>query len=161
MSDSARAARMRALAQRLMDSGTFGDEQVRRSAAIAEPLLVVGPRREPHSWLVGLTQDDRLVALFQFLLDGTVMRYSTYQRRAGDLTQCPLARDWLDAESARTRAAARQRADENVEDVWLTFDRSPERLVWAATLRSREGGGRTLFVAGDSVYEPPTSSAFG
>ncbi len=161
MTDSAGAARMRALTRRLLDSETFGDEQVRRSAAIAAPLLVVGPHREPHSWFVGLTQDDRLVALFQFLLDGTVMRYSTYQRRAGDLTQSPLARDWLDAEAARTRAAARQRAGEKVEDVWLTFDRSPDRLVWAATLRSREGDGRTLFVAGDSVYEPPSSAAFG
>jgi hypothetical protein len=161
MSDPTGAAHMRALARQLLDSEVFGDEQVRQSAAIAEPLLVVGPHREAHSWLVGLTQNDRLVALFQFLLDGTVMRYSTYQRRPGDLAHSPLARDWLDPESARARVAALARADEQVEGVWLTFDRNPDRLVWAATLRGGEGGRRTLFVAGDSVYEPPTSPTFG
>ena len=152
---------MRALARRLLDEGTFGDEQVRRSVAIAEPLLVVGPRRQPHSWLVGLTRGDRLVSVFQFLLDGTVLRYSTYQRRPGDCTHCPPARDWLDAASARARAAAKAREGEHVDEAWLTFDRSPDRIVWAATLRGRDGGARTLFVAGDSVYQPPASETFG
>jgi hypothetical protein len=102
------AARAKALARRYLDDGSFGDEQVRRSAAIAAPLLVAGPRREPHSWLVGLTQGDRLVGLFQFLLDGTVMRYSTFQRRPGDLTHSPPARDWLDGrERARRGQSAR------------------------------------------------------
>ena len=152
---------MRALARQLLDQGAFGDEHVRRSVAIAEPLLVAGPRREPHSWLVGLTEGDRLVSVFQFLLDGTVLRYSTYQRRPGDCTHCPPAQDWLDAASVRARAAANTRAGEHVDDVWLTFDRSPDRIVWAATLRARDGGARTLFVAGDSTYEPPASETFG
>jgi hypothetical protein len=161
MTDSTDAARMQKLARRCLDSGSFGDEQIRRSATIAEPLLVAGPNREPHSWLVGLTQGDRLVALFQFLLDGTVMRYSTFQRRPGDLTHSPPARDWLDGDAARARVAARARDGEAVEDVWLTFDRSPDRVVWAASLRGRDGRERTLLVAGDSVYEPPTAPQFG
>jgi hypothetical protein len=154
---------MRALARRLLDEGVYGDEQVRRSTAIAEPLLVAGPRREPHSWLVGLTDGDRLVSVFQFLPDGTVLRYSTYQRRPGDCTHCPAARDWLDPAAVKSHAAARAREGEQVEDAWLTFDRTPDRLVWAATLRGRDGSTRTLFVAGASVYDapPPSSETFG
>jgi hypothetical protein len=155
------AARAKALARRYLDDGSFGDEQVRRSAAIAAPLLVAGPRREPHSWLVGLTQGDRLVGLFQFLLDGTVMRYSTFQRRPGDLTHSPPARDWLDGEAASARAAARARDGETIEDVWLTFDRNPDRIVWAVSLRGSNGEMRTLYVAGDSTYEPPPAPVVG
>jgi hypothetical protein len=161
MTDTTDAAQMQRLARRYLDSGSFGDEQIRRSATIAAPLLVVGPHREPHSWLVGLTQEDRLVALFQFLLDGTVMRYSTFQRRPGELTHSPPARDWLDGDAAKARVAARARDGETVEDVWLTFDRSPDRMVWAVSLRGRDGEARTLLVAGNSVYEPPAAPAFG
>ena len=158
MIDHRRAADMQARARQLLDRGSFGDQQVRRSATIAEPLLVVGPEREPHSWLVALTIAERLVAVFQFLLDGTVMRYSSYQRRPDDLTHCPLAREWLDADVASAHVRAKARPDEEVDDVWLTFDRNPDRVVWAVRLRG-SGGDRTLFVAGTSIYEPPSSSA--
>jgi len=160
MAERRGAADMRALARQLLDSGSYGDEPVRRSAAIAEPLLVAGPRREPHSWLVGLTIADRLAAVFQFLLDGTVMRYSSYQRKAGDLTHGPPARDWLDADVVRAHATANARPGERIEDLWLTYDRNPDRVVWAARLRGGASS-RTLFVAGDSVYEPPPASTFG
>jgi hypothetical protein len=160
MAERRGALEMRALARQLLENGSFGDETVRRSAAIAEPLLVSGPRREPHSWLVGLTIADRLVSVFQFLLDGTVMRYSSYQRTPGDLTHSPPARDWLDAEVVRARATASARTGERAEDVWLTYDRNPDRVVWAVLLRSNAVS-RTLFVAGDAVYEPPPASTFG
>ena len=160
MAERRGAAEMRALARQLLDRGSFGDETVRRSAAIAEPLLVSGPGREPHSWLVGLTIGDRLVSVFQFLLDGSVMRYSSYQRRPGDLTHSPPARDWLDAEVVKARASAKARSGERAEEVWLTYDRNPDRVVWAVLLRGSQAS-RTVFVAGDAVYEPPSASTFG
>lgn len=161
MSDSRAAARMRTLARRLLDDGAFGDEHVRRSGTIAEPLLVADARREPHSWLVGITDGDRLVSVFQFLTDGTVLRYSTYQRRPGDCSQCPLAADWLEAGTVRARASDSALKGEHVEDLWLTFDRSPDRVVWAAILQNSAGRTRTVFVAGSSVYEPPSAQSFG
>jgi hypothetical protein len=161
MTDITAPTRMQLLARQYLDSGSFGDELVRRSARIAEPLLVVDPHREPHSWLVGLTEGDRLVALFQFMLDGTVMRYSTFQRRPGDLTHSPPVRDWLDGEAASARAVVRARDGETIEDAWLTFDRNPDRIVWAVSLRGSNGEMRTLYVAGHSVYEPPPAPIVG
>lgn len=155
-------AGIKALARAHLAQGRFGDEHVRRAATVAEPLVVVGPKGEPHSWLVGLTVGIRLVALFQFLLDGTVMRYSSFQRRPGDLSGCPPASDWLDPASARGQAARQAQPGDEVDMPVLTFDRSPDRLVWAVPIRRRADGQlRTVFVAGSSVYQPPDTPTFG
>jgi hypothetical protein len=95
------------------------------------------------------------------LLDGTVMRYSSFQRRPGDLSGCPPARDWLDPASARDRAASQAHPDDDVETPVLTFDRSPDRLVWAVPIRRPDGRRYTVYVAGSSVYEPPNTPTFG
>jgi hypothetical protein len=154
-------AGIKALASKHLSQGQFVNNHIRRTATVAEPRLVVGPRGEPHSWLVGLTAGTRLAALFQILLDGTIMRYSSFQRRPGDLTGCPPARDWLDPVSARDRAASHAHPDDEVETPVLTFDRSPDRLVWAVPVRRSDGRRHTVYVAGSSVYDPPDSSTFG
>jgi hypothetical protein len=154
-------ARIKALASEHLAQGRFGDEHVRRTATVAEPRLVVGPRGEPHSWVVGLTIGDRLAALFQMLLDGTVMRYASFQRRPGDLSGCPPARDWLDPASARDRVASQAHPHDDVETPVLTFDRSPDRLVWAVPIRGSDGRRHTVYVAGTSVYELPEARTFG
>src|SRR5262249_48816740 len=89
------SAAIEMMARQYLVSGSFGDWFLRDAAAIAVPRLVVGPRGEPHSWLVGLTVGDRLAAVFQLLLDGSLMRYSTFQGQPGDVTRCPPAADWL------------------------------------------------------------------
>jgi hypothetical protein len=155
-------AGIKALASAHLAQGRFGDDYVRRSATIADPLTVAGPNGEPHSWLVGLTVGDRLVAWFQMLLDGTVMRYSSFQRRPGDLTGCPPATDWLDPSSARQQATRHAQPGDEVSTPVLTFDRNPDRLVWAVVIKRRaEGTARKVYVAGGSVYEPPDTSTFG
>ena len=152
------AAAIKALASEHLAHGRFGDDHIRRTATVADPSLVVGPRGEPHSWLVALTTGNRLAAVFQILLDGTVMRFSNFQRRPGDLSGCPSARDWLDPASARDRAATQTHPGDAVDTPVLTFDRSPERLVWAVPVRSPNGDRRTVYVAGNSVYDPPNTT---
>lgn len=155
------SAGITALARAHLAQGRFGDDYVRRAATLADPLVVTGRNGEPHSWLVGLTVEDRLVAFFQFLLDGTVMRYSSFQRRPGDLSDCPPVGDWLDPASARDRAARHAQPDDHVDAPVLTFDRNPDRLVWAVPIRRANGQLRTVYVAGSSVYEPPDTPTFG
>jgi hypothetical protein len=150
------------LARAHLAQGRFGDEYVRRAATIAEPLQVVGLDGRPHSWMVGLTVGDRLVAFFQILLDGTVLRFSSFQRRTGDLAGCPPAKDWLDATSAREQVVRQAQSGDEVGTPRLSFDRNPDRLVWAVSVTRRaDGRTRTVYVAGGSVYEPPGTPTFG
>jgi hypothetical protein len=153
------AGRIRAMVARLLESGPYADPG-RRGASIADPLLVETPGGDPHSWFVGLTDGDRLIGVFQLLLDGTPMRYSSFERRPGDRSRCPLARDWLDPAAAAGRAT-RSRGGEVVGTPRLTFDRNPDRVVWSTALRSTDGHVRTVFVAGETVYEPPASGTVG
>jgi hypothetical protein len=155
-------AAIRTLARAHLAQGRFGDDDVRRTATLADPLQVVGPDGRPHSWMVGLTVGDRIVAFFQMLLDGTIMRYSSFQRRAGDLTGCPPARDWLDPVAAREHVLQQAQPGDEVSTPTLTFDRNPDRLVWAVSVTGRaDRRTRRMYVAGSSVYEPPGTDTFG
>jgi hypothetical protein len=98
---------------------------------------------------------------FQFLPDGTLMRYSSYQRRPGDFSTCPPAADWLDTERIQSRAAAQRLPEERVDAPFLTFDRSPDRIVWAVPLVNKQGTTRLVFVAGESVFRPPSEGTIG
>ena len=156
------AAAIKALARAHLAQGRFGDDAVRRDATVAEPLAVAGPDGRPHSWFVGLTIGDRIVALFQLLLDGTVMRFSSFQRRPGTLEGCPAAREWLDPTFARELVIRRSQAGDEVGAAVLTFDRNPDRLVWAVSVKQEAAGRtRTVYVAGNTVYEPPETPTFG
>src|SRR5262249_23428323 len=154
------SAAIEMMARQYLESGSFGDRFLRDAAAIAVPRLVVGPRGEPHSWLVGLTVGDRLAAGVPALLDGFPMWDSSFPGQPGDVTRCPPAADWLDPATVRKRAATAQRG-RVIEEPFLTFDRNPDRVVWAVRVQDSNGQQRMVFVAGDAVYEPPTSPTFG
>ncbi|MGH3130255.1 MAG: hypothetical protein ACRDNX_05520, partial [Gaiellaceae bacterium] len=65
----------------------------------------------------------------------------------------PAAGDWLDPSRILERAKTRAQADERLSPPLMTYDRSPERLVWAVRATDPAGRERTIFVAGDTVYE--------
>jgi hypothetical protein len=149
------------LARQLLQSGTVGDAPLRRAGKIGNPLPVLAPTGEQHSWFVPVLIDDRLAAFAQFGLDGTLLRFSSFQRRPGDLESCPLAKDWLDAERIRKRVAAQRKKGEVLGAAFLTYDRTPDRLVWAVPLKHPSVGTRLLYVAGDTVYAPAGGLTFG
>jgi hypothetical protein len=150
------ADRFRKQAQQLIASTRVGDELLSRSATIAIALPVHTPDGSIHSWFVPVTVGDRLAGFFQFLPDGTLMRYSSFQRRSGDLSTCPDAADWLDTERIQSRAGSQRLPGEKLEAPFLTFDRSPDRIVWAVPLINEQGKIRLVYVAGESVYLPPS-----
>ena len=147
-------------ARQMLARGSVGDEPLRSSATVGGAIPVRGPNRELHSWFVPLTVGDRLAAFFQFLPDRTLMRFSSFQRRPGDGSGCPPVAEWLNADRIRNRAATQLQADETIGEPFLSYDRSPDRLVWAVPL-SHEHDERLVYVVGDTVYTPPSGNTFG
>jgi hypothetical protein len=143
-------------ARSLINSGLFGDALVRRSGRIEEPRAVLSPGGGLHSWFVAVTVGKRLAGFLELKPDLTPMRYSSFQRKAESIDGCPEAASRLDPESVRGAAALHARPDERAGDPYLTYDRSPSRLVWAVRLENPRGEARILFVAGSEVYEPPS-----
>ena len=155
------AARITQVARVLLAKGIIGDAPLRRSGTVVQalPVLMVGGTL--HSWWVPVTVGDRLTAFLQFLPDRTLMRFSLFQRQSGEFADCPVAADWLDPRRIQTRAQALRRSDEAISEPFLTYDKTPDRLVWAVPLRQADGRVRHVYVAGETVYVPPPGGAFG
>lgn len=147
-------------ARQMLARGNVGDESLRSSAEVGGAIPVRGTNRELHSWFVPLIVGDRLAAFFQLLPNRKLMRFSSFQYTPGDWSRCPPITDWLDSERIRKRAATLLQGDETAGEPFLSYDRTPDRLVWAVPL-SHEGDVRLIYVVGETVYTPPSSDTFG
>jgi len=147
-------------ARRLLAQGTSGDEPLRRAGTVGHALAVLAPDGRFHSWFVPVTVGDRLAAFFQFLADGTLMRFSSFPRRSGGFADCPIAADWLDHIRIRAHTEPQRRIDETTGEPWLTYDRVPDRLVWSVPLTDAQGQVRQVYVVGKTVYVPPPGDTF-
>jgi hypothetical protein len=150
------AASITKKARELFMIGKFGDEPLRRSATVNCALPVVSPEGELHSWFVPVTVGDRLVAFFQFLSDGIIMRFSSFQHRPGEYDNCPLAEDWLKPDKIKANAATQRQKNETVGKPILTYDLSPDRLAWVVPFTNEHGEVRLVYVAGKAVYTSPS-----
>lgn len=150
--------RIRSQAKDLLRSGTIGNALVAASGRIEAPIPVQSPAGQLHSWFVPVTVGNQIAGFFQFLPDGTFMRFSSFQRRADDLAGCPDAADWLDLNQIQERAAVHVQPDERSGKPFLTYDKTPDRLVWAVPLTNARGKLRLVYVVGRSVYLPPGNS---
>ena len=161
MQNNQETSQIRAQAQELLRSGTIGSDLVVASGRIEMPIAVQAPSGRLHSWFVPVTIGNQLAGFFQFLADGTFMRYSSFQRRASDLDGCPATSDWLDPKQILARAEVQRQPDEISGKPFLTYDRTPDRLVWAVPLTNSRGEARLVYVAGKTVYPPPPEDTYG
>ena len=159
--DNQEADQIRAQAQNLLHSGTVGSALVIASGHVETPIAVQGPDSRFHSWLVPVTVGEQLVGFFQFLPDGTFMRFSTFERRGGDLAGCPAYADWLDPNQIQARAEVERQPDETIDQPFLTYDRTPDRIVWAVPFTNARGEVRLVYVVGKTVYVPPPKETYG
>jgi hypothetical protein len=160
MSEDHETNRIRAHAQNLLRGGTMGNALVATSGCIETPVAVQMLDGRLQSWFVPVTVGDHLVGFFQFLPDGTFMRFSSFQRRANELTGCPTAADWLDLDRIQVRAEVQRQPDEISNKPFLTYDRTPDRLVWAVPLTDASGDVRFVYVVGETVYLPPSEETY-
>ena len=153
MTEDPFTAPVRRKAQRLLATGPFGDELVYLSGEVGQPVPVVDPRGQLHSWFVPVTVGSKLASFMELMPDLTLARYSTFQREPRTLNGCPDADLWLDKQAIRLRAHSKTRPGEQVGAMVLTFDGTPQRLAWAVTVTDRAGKTRTIFVRGEEVYD--------
>jgi hypothetical protein len=125
---------------------------VQDSGKTEKPIPIYGPDHEIVSWFVGITVKDRLAGFMQFNADLRLLRYSTFQRHASTLKDCPKKETWLDptyiAERARTKASP----EDELSPPFLTYDHHLSRIVWAVEAKDRRGQSKRILVAGDFVY---------
>ena len=91
-----------------------------------------------------LTVGGRIAGFFQLLPDHTLLRHSTFQRHDDSLDGCPPAASWLDRAAILSRLDEKKRPDETVAPLFLSSDRTPDRLAWAAVLTTARGTTRPL-----------------
>lgn len=145
-------------ARNLLNSELAGPVTI--NCRIETPMAVHAPDMKIHSWFVPVTAENRIIGFFQFLEDGTYMRFSSFQRKPDKLTGCPEAADWLDPDRIQQHAEVQRRLDETSGTPFITYDRTPDRLVWAVPLTGPEGKVRLIYVAGKIAYTPPPNGTY-
>jgi hypothetical protein len=117
------------------------------------------------AWFVGITTHELLVGFFVLDRDCRLLRYSAFAKQPGSSADCPPATDWLDPSRAVERARSTADPAETLGPPFMSFDRVLDRLAWAVPATNPEGGERTIFVAGSTVFtagdeaEPTTGGA--
>lgn len=140
----------------MLETGPIGDAALPEAARVLEPIRVAEPDVDGlHSWFVPVAVGDRLAGFAELLPDLELARYSSFQRRPGDAVGLPDLAAWTDPETIRQRAGRGSHPDETLGEPILTYDREPARLAWRVRATDPEGHSRSLFVAGDYVYEQP------
>lgn len=140
-------------AQKLVKSSTDGSFTIRNSGRVEQPIPVLSSDRSLHSWFVPVTVGKVLAGFFEFKSDLTLMRYSSFQRHEDSLQGCPAAELWIDSKAIKHRISKKMHQGEKIRDFFLTYNKAPSRLVWAAVLETLDGAPRTLHVAGNVVWE--------
>lgn len=136
----------------LFKSGIAQNPLVQDLGKVEKPIPIYGLKNEIVSWFVGITIKDRLVGFIQFDADLRLMRYSTFQRHASTLKDCPKKRTWLDPTYIMERARTKALPEDELSLPFLTYDRNLSRIVWAVAAKNKRGKVKTIFVAGDFVY---------
>ena len=147
------ATRILKRAQELLRNGMNGGFTIHKSCRVEQPIPVLGPNRDLHTWFVPVTVGKVLAGFFEFQPDLTLMRYSSFQRHEDSLEGCPIAELWIEPKSIQNRINEKVHQGEKVRELFLTYDRVPSRLAWAVVLETLDGTTRILHVAGNVVWE--------
>ena len=140
-------------ARDLLQSGAMADAWTASHGDVQTPLPVEHPRGHLRSWFVPLTCGDQLLGFFELSPELVPMRYSTFQRRPGELSQCPQATSWIDSSAVKAKARTVLRPGESMDEPFLSYDSVPSRLAWAVPIVGPRGAERLVFVAGNAVFE--------
>lgn len=121
-------------------------------ATLAAPRLISSPAGEPDGWFVPLLASEQLLGYLRFTASGARRGMSSFQRQRGDLSSCPPAADWLDADRIGARARTQAAPDATASAPLLSYDGSPDRLAWRVDFTAPNGRRFSVCVAGTSAW---------
>lgn len=129
------------------------DAWTRVNGDVGIGIPVESPQGQLRAWFVPVLYKDRLLGFFELTAELIPRRYSSFQRREGQIDGCPSATDWLDTATIRRRASKLLSSGETAGEPYLSYDALPSRLAWAVPITTPARGGRIVFVAGEAVFE--------
>jgi len=147
-------------ARKMLQAGAMADAWTRKNGEVRLAVPVESPRGVLRSWFVPVVYKNRLLGFFELTPEFVVRRYSTFQRREGQMEGCPTAAAWLDPATIRRRASSLLHAGETTGEPYLTYDTLPSRLAWAVPVALRAGRERIVFVAGEAAFEARSPGEF-
>lgn len=146
------AAEASRIAEDALASGLADDAFARAHGRWLPPMRITGAGGTAAGWMVPVAFEDRLLGFAQLGVDGTFRRYAAFHQRPRDVENCPSVASWTDPPAIRERARAAAGADARLTDPVLTFEGSPDRIVWQVTAIDPAGRRLHVHVAGDRAW---------
>lgn len=146
------AGRVDAEAAALFGRGIARDELIREKGNLLPAIAIHAPDGEVHGWFVPVVAGEKLLAFMQFDQHAVFERFSSFMHGPGDIASCPEKAGWVDPAAIRKLAESHLKPGEEIAEPFLTYDRHPDRLVWAVPRSSRRGPAGFIYVAGSYVY---------
>ncbi len=137
----------------MLKAGVMADAWTASHGELRAPLPVERPRGQLRSWFVPVICGDRLLGFFELSPELVPMRYSSFQRRQGELEDCPEAASWIDPTAIRAKAQKALQPGEVTGEPFLSYDAVPSRLAWAVPITAPGGAERIVYVAAHEAFE--------
>src|SRR5262245_30070482 len=148
----------RRVAELALETGRADDALAAAEGRILDPVPIHSPEGAMAGWFVPVELDGVLLGFVQVDERGRFHRYASLRGGIVINERGPRVADWLDPETITQRARALAEPMEALSTPVLTYDRSPDRLVWAVRATKPDGRERTIYVAGSATWTPPEDS---
>lgn len=138
------------------------DPFARSEGVVLDPLGWVAPDGASMGWALPVAFTDPLLGevllgMVHVGCDRTFEHYTSFQRRPGAIETCPPVAAWTDTDVVAARAMAVVHLATAHSNPVLTFEGTPDRLVWAVDVETANADCLRVHVAGKSAWLAPLS----
>lgn len=123
----------------------------------AASLLIRTPEKKIHSVFTPLLLKGRILGYFIHDLTGAIQSHSKFGHIEQNGATGYQANNWLDPDHIKEVARSKLPPHAVINQVFLSFDKVPDRLAWRVESSVGHGTQIVVFVAGDYAYisSPP------
>jgi len=142
-------------ATRAASSGHYHPDLVDTALQIGAPLVVKDINLSPQYIVVPSLHQSSIFGYFTCNRSGQVTEFASFCATLTDIATCPLAAVWLDPKLVVQTASENFPTLKNIQDVFLSFDGYPDKLVWRVVGQDNNDRALTILVAGLYAYKAP------